>query len=166
MTFKARVLVAVFAAAVAAPAAMAQVSAEPFSKRYDKDAPFEVTGTIKRLDWGQPNVWIFLKVPDMDAAGKAKETFTVYGFSAGTTDSISRTGLNLTNVTSPITIRGYRSREACGVHPDLGPACKGIARTLTTSNRCTVFIGSTGIDAPKDGLDPAEGGKPATCTPG
>jgi hypothetical protein len=165
-----RILATALAACAVACAtpAIAQVSAEPFSKRYDKDAPMEVTGTIKRLDWGQPNVWIFLQVPDKDAAGKAKETFTVYGFTAGTTDSISHTGLNLTNVTGPVTIRGYRAQswDQCGVHPDLGPTCKAIARTLTAPNGCTVFVGRTGIDAPKDGLDPAEGGKPATCKPG
>src|SRR5262245_11219127 len=107
MKFGARILIATLATSGITGGAMAQISApRPFSDQYDKDAPLEVTGTIKRLDWGQPNVWIFLKVPDTDAAGKAKETFTVYGFSAGTTDAIARTGLNLTSETRPITIRG------------------------------------------------------------
>jgi hypothetical protein len=165
MTFATRLSIAALTAALFAGPALAQAPTE-FSQRFDETAPLELTGTIKRLDWGSPVVWIFLKVPDADTAARNRLGYSVTGFSAGAPDVLARTGLNLTSETRAITIRGYRGHEPCEQHPDGVMACKAIARTLTMPNGCTVFIGARGIGAPKDGLDPADGGTAQTCSPG
>ena len=80
---KVRFIVMLLAVAIAAPA-----FAHHSTSMYDMNHPVTVTGTVKRFEWTNPHVWIFMDVKD-DTGKK-----TNWGFEMGPPHLLQGSGWN------------------------------------------------------------------------
>ena len=76
------VLGAVFLCAVAA------FSHHSFSAEYDATKPVSVTGVVKKVEWQNPHIWIYVDVKD--ASGKVVK----WQFEGGPPNALRRSGWN------------------------------------------------------------------------
>ena len=123
------VLTAVAATMLAtAPAALGHHS---FAAQFDADKPVNLEGTVTKVEWQNPHIWVYLDVagPDgqmvgWECEGDNPNTLTRRGWSR---DSLQ--------VGKPITIRGYQARNGRSI-------CNG---------RTWVFGGQTVFASANDG---------------
>lgn len=123
------------------------VSHHAFSSEFDADRPFQVQGTIVKVEWINPHSWVHVDVKQEDG------TVVPWMMEGGTPNTLLRSGLTRT-VLKPgtdIIVRGYQSKD-----PDCEPKCRGSGRDITFTDGRRIFMGSSGTGAPKDGSDPTE----------
>lgn len=134
--------------ATALPGAGKAWAHHAFSAEFDADQPVSLHGTVSKVEWINPHVWIHLSVPQKD--GSAVE-WMVEG---GTPNTLLRAGVdrNSLPVGTEIVVRGYRSKDR-----NCKPACKANGRDMVFPDGTKVFMGSSGTGAPRDGLDPRDG---------
>lgn len=118
-----------------------------FSAEFDANAPVTLKGPIVKIEWINPHTWIHVDVKGAD--GKTV-TWMVEG---GTPNTLQRRGITRDSVTigTVIVVEGFRSKDG---------RTRANGRNLTFPDGRTLFMGSSGTGAPKDGRDPTEGGKP------
>jgi hypothetical protein len=94
--------------AIAALASTAPVLAHhSFSAIFDADQPVELTGTVTKVEWLNPHVWIYVDVVSDDG------TVNDWAFEMGSPNRLSRYGWHQSSL-SPgqvVTIAGSRSRD-------------------------------------------------------
>ena len=97
------VLTVLWALLCAAPA----VAHHSFSAIFDEDRPLEVTGTVTRVDWLNPHVWIYLDVTNED--GGVED----WAFEMGSPNRLSRYGWHQSSLLpgQVVTISGSRARD-------------------------------------------------------
>ncbi len=118
-----------------------------FSSEFDAGRPFEITGTVVRVEWVNPHSWIHVDVTQEDGS-------TVpWMMEGGTPNALLRRGISRTVLTvgSEVIVRGYQSKD-----PDCEPKCRGSGRDITFANGQKLFMGSSGTGAPSNGADPTE----------
>ena len=118
-----------------------------FAAEFDAQLPIAVQGEVTRVDWINPHAWIYV----MDE-GTAQE----WMLEAGTPNTLLRRGVTRTILTvgTEVQVRGYQSKaKICE------PVCRGSGRDITFPDGTSLFMGSSGTGAPRDGAAPTEPGR-------
>ena len=118
-----------------------------FSAEFDANAPVTLRGPITRIEWINPHAWIHMEVKT--ASGKP-ETWMVEG---GTPNTLQRNGITRDSVKvgTVIVVEGYKAKDG---------RLRANGRDITFPDGRTLFMGSSGTGAPKDGRDPNERPQP------
>lgn len=116
-----------------------------FAAEFDPLKPVTFTGTITRMEWTNPHVWLH-----MDVKGKDGKTES-WAFEAGTPNVLFRRGVTKQSVSvgTTVTVDGYQAKD--GSHRANG-------RDLKLADGRTMFLGSSGTGAPYE-LDPTQKSK-------
>jgi hypothetical protein len=104
-----------------------------FDAEFDRNKPVTLTGSVTRVDWGNPHIWIFLDVKD--EAGKVSN----WGVEGGAPNALFRNGWRKDSlkVGDTITVEGFRGRD--------GSQRANANRVLLPDGR-RVFAGSSAGD--------------------
>jgi uncharacterized protein DUF6152 len=106
-----------------------------FSAEFDANKPVSFKGTISKMEWTNPHVWLHLDVKASD--GKVE----TWAFEAGTPNVLFRRGFTKQSlaVGTEIVVDGYRSKDG---------SRRANGRDLTFADGRKMFLGSTGTGAP------------------
>jgi hypothetical protein len=134
-------------ACIVAAAGATLVAHHAFSAEFDAKAPVTLKGPVTRIEWINPHAWIHME--HKTAAGKV-ETWMVEG---GTPNTLQRNGVSRDSVKvgTVIVVEGYKAKDG---------RLRANGRDITLPDGRTLFMGSSGTGAPKDGKDPNERPKP------
>ncbi len=123
------------------------LSHHAFSSEFDADRPFNLQGSIVKVEWINPHTWVHIDVILEDG------TIQSWMLEAGTPNTLLRRGLTRTLLQpgNQVIVRGYQSKD-----PDCDPKCWGSGRDIVFADGRRLFMGSTGTGAPEDGADPSE----------
>ena len=108
-----------------------------FSAEFSADKIVSLTGTVSRLEWVNPHVWIYIEVRGADGVR------TRWGVECGAPSAMLRRGAGRDSlpVGAQVTIDGYQSKSG-------QPIAKG--RSIKWSDGRKAHIGSPGSGAPDD----------------
>jgi hypothetical protein len=118
-----------------------------FSAEFDANAPVTLRGPVTKIEWINPHAWIHME----NTAAKGKpETWMVEG---GTPNTLQRNGISRDSIKigTEIVVSGYRAKDG---------RMRANGRDITFPDGRTLFMGSSGTGAPRDGRDPNEKPKP------
>src|ERR671912_2986152 len=114
-----------------------------FSEEFDANQPIQLRGTVARVEWINPHTWIHIDVKKPDGS---VERWMIEG---GTPNTLLRRGLTRDTLPSgtEIAVDGYKAKNGSN---------RANGRDLTFPDGRRLFMGSSGIGAPRDGKDPGE----------
>ncbi len=114
-----------------------------FGAEFDPNRPIIVRGPVVKIEWTNPHAWFHVEHTNEDGSK------TVWMMEAGTPNTLLRRGIHRNSVPigTEVIIDGYQSK-------DLSNRANG--RQMTLVNGETLFMGSSGTGAPRDGADPIE----------
>jgi hypothetical protein len=114
-----------------------------FAAEFDASQPVTMKGTVTKMEWVNPHVWLHMEVKMSDG------TVEAWAVEAGTPNALFRRGLTKQSLSpgTVVVIDGYRAKN--GTHRANG-------RDLTLEDGRKLFMGSSGTGAPRDGRDPTE----------
>ena len=106
-----------------------------FAAEFDSNKPVNFKGTVTRVEWVNPHVWIHVEVKGPD--GKV-EPWAIEG---GTPNVLFRRGFTKQSLTAgtQITVDGYRAKDGTR---------RANGRDLTFADGKKLFLGSSGTGAP------------------
>ena len=138
MRLTASILLAAFA--LAAPPATAH---HAFGAEFDPNLPVQLKGPIVRIEWVNPHSWFHVEHTNEDGSK------TVWMVEAGTPNTLFRRGItrNTVAIGTVVIIDGFQGKDR---------AMRANGRRMTFTNGETLFMGSSGTGAPRDGSDPTE----------
>ena len=118
-----------------------------FSAEFDANSPVTLRGPITKVEWINPHAWIHMEVKAPSGKG---EIWMVEG---GTPNTLQRGGITRDSVKigTVIVVEGYRAKDG---------RTRANGRDITFPDGRTLFMGSSGTGAPKDGRDPNDRKKP------
>ena len=98
---------ALMSAGVLLAAAAPMLAHHAFSAEFDDKKPIVVTGTVSKIDWMNPHIWIYLDGKDEN--GKAAN----WAFEGGPPAFLIRAGWTKTALKpgDTVTIRGFRAKD-------------------------------------------------------
>lgn len=78
-----------------------------YTAEFDTTKPVKVTGTVSKLEWSNPHIWIYLDVKD------DKGNVTNWGFSASPPGMLTRRGITKNSIKQGdvLTISGHRAKD-------------------------------------------------------
>ena len=111
-----------------------------FSAEFNANAPVKLQGPITKVELINPHAWIHMKVTKPD--GKV-ENWAVEG---GTPNTLQRRGITRDTVAigTVIVVAGYQAKDG---------TLRANGRNITFPDGRTLFMGSSGTGAPRDGAD-------------
>jgi hypothetical protein len=114
-----------------------------FAAEFDATKPVRVQGVIVRLEWTNPHSWIFVDAKGAD--GQVQH----WAFEGGGPGALIRRGFTKDYLKpgTAVVVEGFLAK---------GVAYRANARSITYPDGRTLFVGSSGTGAPKDGKDPSE----------
>ena len=114
-----------------------------FGAEFDPNRPLLLKGKVSKVEWVNPHAWIHL---DHEKEDGSTESWMVEG---GTPNTLLRRGVTRDSLQpgTYIIVDGYQSK-------DLSNRANG--RNITYADGTTLFMGSSGTGAPRDGADPTE----------
>ncbi len=114
-----------------------------FSAEFDANRPIHFQGTVTQVEWINPHAWIHMDVQMEDGT---TERWMIEG---GNPHNLFRRGFNRDVITvgMEIVVDGYGSKDGTR---------RANGRDLTLPDGRTLFMGSSGTGAPRDGRDPTE----------
>jgi hypothetical protein len=132
-----------FVAAMLLTAGTAARAHHAFSAEFDANQPVQLRGTVVRVEWINPHTWIHIDVKKTDGS---VERWMIEG---GTPNTLLRRGLTRDTLPSgtEIVVDGYKAKNGSN---------RANGRDLTFPDGRRLFMGSSGIGAPRDGKDPTE----------
>jgi hypothetical protein len=115
--------------------AVTVVAHHAFAAEFDANRPVEFTGTITRMEWVNPHVWLHMDVKKPDGTTES------WAFEAGTPNVLFRRGLTKQSLLpgTVVKVDGYQAKD--GTHRANG-------RDLTFTDGKKLFMGSSGTGAP------------------
>jgi len=106
-----------------------------FSAEFDANKPVTFKGTITKMEWTNPHVWLHVEVKKPDG------TVENWAFEAGTPNNLFRRGA--TRKTLPVglevVVDGYQAKDGSN---------RANGRDLTLPDGTNLFLGSSGTGAP------------------
>ena len=108
-----------------------------FAAEFDAEKPIKVKGTLIKVEWVNPHVWIHVDVKN--AAGKMEN----WAFEAGTPSVLFRRGFTRKSLSrgTVVVIDGYRAKDG---------SRRANARDVTFEDGRKLFMGSSGTGAPHE----------------
>lgn len=118
-----------------------------FSSEFDVNRPISLRGKITRVEWINPHTWLHMDAVLEDGS------IQPWMLEGGTPNTLLRAGLTRTlmEIGTDIHVYGYQSKDA-----ECEPKCRGSGRDVTFADGRSIFMGSSGVGAPRDGRDPSE----------
>jgi hypothetical protein len=106
-----------------------------FAAEFDANKPIQFTGTIVKMEWLNPHVWLHMEVTKPDG------TREVWAFEAGTPNVLFRRGFTKQSlaVGTVVKVDGYQAKDGTR---------RGNGRDLTFQDGKKLFMGSSGTGAP------------------
>ena len=122
-----------------------------FGAEFDPNRPIIVRGPVVKIEWTNPHAWFHVEHTNEDG------TKTVWMMEAGTPNTLLRRGIHRNSVPigTQVVIDGYQSKDLSN---------SGNGRNMTFANGQTLFMGSSGTGAPRDGADPTEPPRPDSAS--
>ena len=132
---------------IALAASVPAVAHHAFSAEFDASAPVTLRGPVTKIEWINPHAWIHMETK---GAGGKPEVWMVEG---GTPNTLQRNGISRDSIKvgTEIVVSGYRAKDG---------RMRANGRDITFPDGRTLFMGSSGTGAPRDGKDPNEKPKP------
>jgi hypothetical protein len=118
--------IALFVIGVALSSAQTLIAHHSFAAEFDRNSPVTLTGSVTRVDWGNPHIWVFMDVKD--DTGKVSN----WGVEGGAPNALFRNGWRKDSlkVGDTVTVEGFKSKD-------------GLPRA--NANRVTLPDGPAGI---------------------
>ena len=118
-----------------------------FSSEFDVNRPISLRGKITRVEWINPHTWLHMDAVLEDGS------IQPWMLEGGTPNTLLRAGLTRTlmEIGTDIRVYGYQSKDA-----ECEPKCRGSGRDVTFADGRSIFMGSSGVGAPRNGRDPSE----------
>jgi hypothetical protein len=130
-------LIVLFGGLVLALAGMAvSVGAHhAFSAEFDANKPVSFKGTVVRMEWINPHVWLHINVKKPDG------TVEPWAFEAGTPNVLFRRGFTKASLVAgtEVAVDGYQAKDG---------SRRANGRDLTFADGRKMFLGSSGTGAP------------------
>ena len=119
------------------------VAHHAFSAEFNPNAPVKLQGPITKVELINPHAWIHMKVTKPD--GKVEE----WAVEGGTPNTLQRRGItrNTVAIGTVIVVSGYQAKDG---------TLRANGRNITVPDGRTLFMGSSGTGAPRDGADSTE----------
>ncbi len=78
-----------------------------FAAEFDREQPLTVTGTVTKVEWTNPHIWVYVDVKGSDG------TLTNWGFQGGPPSYLTRVGWskNDLKVGDTIHLEGFRAKD-------------------------------------------------------
>ena len=78
-----------------------------FAAEFDREQPLKVTGTVTKIEWTNPHIWISVDVKGSDGA------VTNWAFQGGPPSYLTRAGWNRNDlkIGDTINIQGFRAKD-------------------------------------------------------
>ena len=117
---------------------MATEAHHAFSAEFDANKPVFLRGTITKVEWINPHIWVHLQVAEPDG------TLEDWAVEGGAPNAMFRRGWNLESVPPgiEIVVEGYRAKNGEN---------KANGRTIQLPDGRRLFVGSSGTGAPREG---------------
>ena len=111
------------------------VAHHAFSAEFDANRPVQFSGTVTRVEWINPHVWVHIDVKTLDG------TVVNWAFEAGTPNNLFRRGFTKRSLLPgvEILVDGYQAKDGTN---------RANGRDLTFPDGRTLFMGSSGTGAP------------------
>jgi hypothetical protein len=124
---------ALFVIGVALLSAQMLSAHHSFAAEFDRNSPVTLTGSVTRVDWGNPHIWVFMDVKD--DTGKVSN----WGVEGGAPNALFRNGWRKDSlkVGDTVTVEGFKSKDGL-------PRANANRVTLPDGRR--VFAGSSSGD--------------------
>ena len=108
-----------------------------FAAEFDANKPVKFEGTVTKMEWTNPHVWIHLDVKKPDG------TLEKWAFEAGTPNVLFRRGFTKNSLLpgTKIVVDGYRAKDG---------SRRANGRDLTLPDGRKLFLGSSGTGAPSE----------------
>lgn len=138
------VVAAVGVAIVCVPLTLVPVSAHhAFAAEFDANQPISIRGTVAKVEWVNPHSWVHVDVKNPDGN---VDRWMIEG---GNPTSLLRRGITRDSLPlgTEVQVEGYRAK---------GNPFRANGRNITFADGRTLFMGSSGTGAPRDGRDPTE----------
>lgn len=131
---------------VAIAATVPVLAHHAFSAEFDASAPVTLKGPVTKIEWINPHAWIHME----NQNGGKTEQWMVEG---GTPNTLQRNGISRDSIKvgTVIVVSGYKAKDG---------RMRANGRDITFPDGRTLFMGSSGTGAPRDGKDPNEKPKP------
>jgi hypothetical protein len=115
--------------------APSMVAHHAFAAEFDANKPVEFSGTVVKMEWTNPHVWLHLDVKKPD--GKIER----WAFEAGTPNVLFRRGFTKESLLpgTQVKVDGYQAKDGTN---------RANGRDLTFADGRKLFLGSSGIGAP------------------
>ncbi len=143
-----RTMVAVAVVGLLLVGGVASLSAHhAFAAEFDAERPVAFSGTVTRVEWINPHVWIHLDVKKDDG------TMEGWAFEAGTPNVLFRRGFTRESLLPGTDVRvdGYQAKDGTN---------RANGRDMTFADGTKLFLGSSGTGAPyelaRPGVDTAD----------
>ena len=106
-----------------------------FAAEFDANKPIQFTGTIVKMEWLNPHVWLHMEVKKPDG------TTEMWAFEAGTPNVLFRRGFTKQSLMpgTVVKVDGYQAKDGTR---------RGNGRDLTFQDGRKLFMGSSGTGAP------------------
>ena len=106
-----------------------------FAAEFDSKKPVHFSGTVTKMEWTNPHVWIHMDVK------KADGTLENWAFEAGTPNVLFRRGFTKQSLLpgTQVTVDGYQAKNGLR---------RANGRDLTFADGRKLFLGSSGTGAP------------------
>src|SRR6266487_5437834 len=106
-----------------------------FAAEFDANKPVKFEGTVTKMEWTNPHVWIHVDVKKPDG------TIEKWAFEAGTPNVLFRRGFTKNSLLpgTKVVVDGYQSKDG---------SRRANGRDVTLADGRKLFLGSSGTGAP------------------